>query len=107
MSTTTAPPDGHVSRICRLCPTVIRWTGDGWSHTAPLPGKPHVAHPPPLTTVRQPCGDRLFGWTCTLPADPHHDWRHRDEANGRWWTQSRRPPYSNREQIAAETAGES
>lgn len=36
----------------------------------------------------EPCGDRLTEWTCTLPAGPHPDWRHRD-SEGRWWDQAR------------------
>ena len=48
------------------------------------------------------CGDRLTDWTCTLPDGPHKDWRHIDQDNGKWWDQSRVPPYSNRDRLAAE-----
>lgn len=51
----------------------------------------------------RPCGDQLTEWTCTLKPGPHRDWKHRDEVNGAWWSQSRIAPYSNRDQIAAET----
>lgn len=33
------------------------------------------------------CGDQLTEWTCTLPAGPHPDWKHRGD--GHWWTQAR------------------
>jgi hypothetical protein len=35
------------------------------------------------------CGNQLADWTCTLPAEPHPDRRHRDD-DGHWWTQT--PP---------------
>lgn len=51
------------------------------------------------------CGDQLTEWTCTLPPGPHIDWAHVDEITGAWWSQSRVPPHSNRDQLAAEGAG--
>jgi hypothetical protein len=47
------------------------------------------------------CGDQIPDMTCTLPDGPHDDWRHRDE-EGRWWSQMRVPPHTNRDRIAAE-----
>lgn len=41
------------------------------------------------------CGDQLQEWTCSLPPGPHVAWRHMDEVDGAWWTQSRLFPYSN------------
>jgi len=41
------------------------------------------------------CGDRLQDWVCSLPPGPHQQWRHLDEDDGHWWTQSRAFPYSN------------
>lgn len=49
-----------------------------------------------------PCGDQLTEWTCTLRPGRHADWKHRDEVNGAWWSQSRVAPYSNRDQLEAE-----
>jgi hypothetical protein len=59
----------------------------------------------PCADCQQPavvlCGDQIPGMICTLPDGPHDDWKHRDE-EGRWWSQMRIPPYSNRDRIAAE-----
>lgn len=41
------------------------------------------------------CGDRLQDWVCSLPPGPHVSWRHLDEGDGHWWSQSREFPYSN------------
>jgi len=41
------------------------------------------------------CGDRLQDWVCSLPPGPHVAWRHMDENEGYWWSQSRVFPYSN------------
>lgn len=41
------------------------------------------------------CGDRLQDWVCSLPPGPHPAWRHLDENEGYWWSQSRLFPYSN------------
>lgn len=41
------------------------------------------------------CGDRLQDWVCSLPPGPHPSWRHLDEDDGHWWSQSRVFPYSN------------
>ncbi|MEU9415207.1 hypothetical protein [Streptomyces sp. NPDC048272] len=51
--------------------------------------------------TEQPCGDRLFDWTCTLAAGPHPNWDHWDETAGAWWDQSAIPPHSNRDQFPA------
>jgi hypothetical protein len=47
------------------------------------------------------CGDQLSGWTCTLLAGPHPEWKHWDQEAGHWWQQSSEAPYSNRDRVAA------
>lgn len=44
----------------------------------------------PTSPATELCGDQLFGWTCTLPAGPHPDCKHR--GNGHWWDQTRPVP---------------
>lgn len=48
-----------------------------------------------LDQTPEECGDRLQEWTCSLPPGPHPGWRHMDEVDGAWWSQSRVFPYSS------------
>ncbi|MGW6255429.1 hypothetical protein [Streptomyces sp. NPDC055085] len=69
--------------------------GREWEHVRSV----WYAHADAALTVLdpRPCGDQLTEWTCTLPPGPHPQWRHVDDVTGAWWTQSRIPPYSNRD----------
>ncbi|MER6778437.1 MULTISPECIES: hypothetical protein [unclassified Streptomyces] len=76
--------------------TTLRWTDA-------TPGaKPHQpgAEPQPEPELLA-CADQRSGWTCTLLAGPHPEWKHWDGDAGHWWQQSSEPPYSNRDQVAA------
>lgn len=62
--------------------------------------EPHTTETPRPEDDARPCGDQLTEWTCTLRPGPHDGWQHHDEIQGVWWSQSRIPPYSNRDQAA-------